>query len=248
MLGKCAIAARLIPCEDDRWVNRLVAQRACKEHPIYKGKWHDDHWLDWVFAQMVRETLSPEEFVEKNRSLRFVTFNYDRSLEHGLSNMLQGSFGARADVAEAAVKKLSIVHVYGLLGSYYQQDPTYRPYTNDATNVESLKRAARGISLIGEGRAAEDQLRLAREYIRSSDRIVFLGFGFDPTNMARLAEGGTFANKSFCACVRGLTNGELAETRRAFWPQERLTEPIVFHETSTSTNLSALREMLGFFH
>lgn len=150
---------------------------------------------------------------------RFVTFNYDRSLEAYLTAAVRARRGCSQAEAFADVDRLGIVHVYGSLGSISPSGGEHwRAFGAGWSDPEENIKSARSLSLIGDHRddrrddrfhrgaesgsldsllpnscddhteasAMKEGIGLARELAFSSDRIVFLGFGYDKRNLARI--------------------------------------------------------------
>lgn len=61
---------------------------------------------------MVGDTL--EDFA-KNK-VAFVTFNYDRCVEHFFFTSLKNSFGRSDEETAAVAKRIGVVHLHGRLG------------------------------------------------------------------------------------------------------------------------------------
>jgi hypothetical protein len=141
-------------------------------------------WLHYLFNHL----NCPFEQFGKNK-VAFITFNYDRSLEHYLFTCLYNSYGKSADECAHQLKQIPIIHLHGDLGALPWQtsdanvvrdyDPTITPGT--------LKIAASRIKIIHEDIAGRDkEFTEAKRLFSQAAQIYFLGFGYDPTNMTRL--------------------------------------------------------------
>ena len=167
-MGKLAIAAVLCGYEKaDRLFNDAI----------------DDHWYKLLWNAMLQDTASAPD-VSRN-SVRFVSFNYDRSLEEFLFEATMHTWGLSASNCAAIVAKIPIVHVYGLLGRFTKEPKGgFRTYGEELSK-EGLKLAAEEIHVIPEHR--EDKVFVeVRKWFGWAERICFLGFGFDPLNVGRL--------------------------------------------------------------
>lgn len=164
-IGKAAIAHHLIECE--------------KPDPLHA--FPDDHWYEYLWSFMAD---SLESFGENRLSI--ITFNYDRSLEYYLMTALQHSFGISWQAAEQHLKKIPIIHVYGQLGVLSESSGAdVRSYTN-AAKPAYVPIAANGIRVIDESRDDDEVFDEAFSFLCDAQRICFLGFGFDETNVRRL--------------------------------------------------------------
>lgn len=168
-LGKAAIAYLLIQREA---ADQLFHER-------------DDHWYQYLWSR-ISDSL---DSFPSNR-LRIITFNYDRSLEAYLLTALQHAFGVPEHQAASLLRHIPILHVYGQLGtlpelSWTTQQETRR-YEGDNVTPLAIAVAANGIRVIDEHRDDDEVFAQAYEYLSTSQRICFIGFGFDETNVRRL--------------------------------------------------------------
>lgn len=168
-VGKNAIATCLISCEKQEFLFRP----------------NEDHWYQYLWGRMACSHVND---FSKNK-LSIVTFNYDRSLEFYLLSALQNSFGIGEDEAAVQLKNIPIVHVYGKLGElpqFAEMGKKGRPYDSDINDHKRLAIAANGIRVIDESRNDDVVFDDAIECLKGAERICFLGFGFDETNVRRL--------------------------------------------------------------
>ncbi len=166
-IGKAAIATALIPKESQDSLFR------------------PDHGSQSLY-QYLWECLNakPRDFY-KNR-VNFITFNYDRSLEEYLSVALTNAYGLAPYEAAEILSQLTVNHVHGSLGNhpaFYRTET--RGYVSDFTESE-VRLAASQIKIIHEKVDETPELLRAREALQQSDVVVFLGFGYDSTNLRRL--------------------------------------------------------------
>jgi len=141
----------------------------------------------------------------------FITFNYDRSLEHFLLNALMCRYGAAEDTVAPLLKGIPIIHVHGDLGPLPFQTwrgDDRRDYKYDPENVD-VARAASGIKIIHGADANSPEFIKARAELECAERIYFLRFGYHPTNMERLGftKGAEFLPQSHRPTIRGTGYG-----------------------------------------
>lgn len=185
-IGRRAIANVLIRKERhkelfDNWINKWL-------DPTNK----DRHWYQLLFSKL----NSPFEEFEKNK-LKIITFNYDRSLEYFLLKSMKAKYSENdpKSVLEK-LKTIPILHMYGKLGNLpeYDSEDSPVPYDLFGSNKESVEywwrkyinKASQKIFTIHQVKEMGDVLTKAQEYINEAQRIYFLGFGYDKTNMERL--------------------------------------------------------------
>ncbi len=164
-IGKFMIAAALVPCENE---DNLFATGG------------SPGWYRLLFEKM---NCSFERFSQNQ--VRFITYNYDRSLEHFLTNALAKSYGKSLSQAYAAMRKIQIVHVHGCLGNYEVEQREGRAYLPEL-EVYAVREAARGIKIVHEDMQNTQELKDAREALGWAKQIFFVGFGYDCINIARL--------------------------------------------------------------
>lgn len=138
-----------------------------------------------------------------------ITFNYDRSLEHFLYERMRPSFGVSAEDAARIIQRIPIIHMHGQAGALPWQKPDpveawiktnplqkleapdSHPYLANATFDQNAWIIARirssGIRVMFEDHRGEGApLMQARNLLANADRIIFMGFGYDPINMRKL--------------------------------------------------------------
>lgn len=145
---------------------------------------NNDHWYGALWSAMERDLDSPT--LLRHNHIRFVTFNYDRSLEYFLHEATKHTFKLSDEAALEACQEIPILHVYGSLGGFhFEQSESTRPYmeTSDGT---ALRQAAAALRVIPEARHDDKDFETARSWFDWAERICFLGFGFDALNMERL--------------------------------------------------------------
>lgn len=202
-IGKAAIAYILLSCEKKA---KLTSDT------------NDDHWYQYLINKLAADAW--EKFDPSWLSI--VTFNYDRSLQHYLNVTLQHTYNKSLEEVLERMEKLKVVHIYGWLG-----DPVTSIQCGglrDDLMEEYVRQAMDNLVIIPEGRDDSPTVVAAQKLIASAERICFLGFGFDETNVRRLGAPECFLNqdvnnypyrslKRTIATCLGLTH---AEYRRAF--------------------------------
>ena len=98
-LGKAAIALGLIPRENHSWVFPPPDTDAPHDH--------NDNWYQYIFEKM---NAPFDQFGENQVS--FVTFNYDRSLEHFFRTAVRRSYGKSLAEADARSSRKSLLSTF----------------------------------------------------------------------------------------------------------------------------------------
>lgn len=197
-------------------------------------------WLSYLFERMDEGCRSLEEFSSNN--VTFVTYNYDRLIEHRLGNALRAKWSHVTENIEEAIEaywaKHPIVHLHGSLGSL-QSVPygSNEAWTRDSTRFDLFRRSFAGIKIIHEANGDDKEFQKARRALVDADRVFFLGFRFARNNVDRLA----FSNISYGAhvvcCRYGMTDAEVAVDILEPFKRCKLREP----ETMDADCLSTIR-------
>ena len=243
-VGKAAIAGAILPYE------ALQLQNLYAEADAPGG----GDWIGYLVQQMFGYLPSEYEY-------SFVTFNYDRLLEHRLTLAYSGFSGlSESDAWERVRNRINIVHVHGQLGKYAPAEepgavswPVPVTPTTPAVTAERMRLASDGLQLVHEKAPRVTIGVSASKLIRDADTVFFLGFGYDETNMRKLAVGrypspGHYESP-FVGTVYGLLRDEMTRARALlselfYWTADngnRIQYRQSFHELSPLGCLELLR-------
>lgn len=170
-IGKRAIALALIPKE---------REISLFSESTTKGWLPRMSWYRHLFQKM---DCRPGDFHANNIS--FITYNYDRSLEHFLTTALASNYRITHDAAWKAVMALNIIHVHGQLGAYSPIGSGNGRLYTDTFSPHELSLAAAGIQVIHEHNDTT-KIDATRKLLKNAKRICFLGFGYDLVSLERL--------------------------------------------------------------
>jgi hypothetical protein len=161
-VGKAAIALALIPYE--------------KEATLFNR----NQSVDWY--SMIVEVLRKDIESLQNKKISFVTFNYDRSLDHYLFTQLREFLNLSLDDSNAVMKKIPIVHIYGQIGSLpWQGGQNIREYESKV-NESIIQTAMQDLLVIHEANKVQNNFEEAQKLFQLCDRIIFLGYGYHEAN------------------------------------------------------------------
>ena len=167
-IGRCAIAQTLIRFENE---GHLFSETA--DHV-------ENNWYYHLFKLM---NSSFNDFHENN--VTFITFNYDRSLEHFLFTALKHTYSKDDKQTEGKLSGLNIIHVHGVLGDLPWQTAEGRSYRSHCPS-EMLLKSAEKIRIMSDDIADVHFLKYAWQKLNEAELICCLGFGYDSANMDRL--------------------------------------------------------------
>jgi hypothetical protein len=164
-VGRLSIASALLPAESDG-------------HLHASGGTGDSDWYRSLWLRLTDGLTEKEQLAHNN--VRFITFNYDRSLERYLHLTAAAAFGLSMDQAYQLVERLFPTHVYGALGKYRATNGDYS-YGGDSP---MFQQAADGLLVMPNARPDADPA--LEDAFGWAQQVFFIGFSFDPMNCARL--------------------------------------------------------------
>ena len=191
-IGKVATACVLLPHESEE---RIFGRNA-------------SNWYEYFFNKL---NAKFEEF-DKN-SVAIITFNYDRSLEYYLLTALRHSYGKSSEECSHRLGSIPIVHLYGQLGDLPLLGNDGIEF-GSRLNTDVVRKAAAGIQIIHEDVAKNPQFQRAHRLLNKAERVCFLGFGYDQTNLERLAGYTPPPKQGVIGSAKGLTNRECSIIRQ----------------------------------
>lgn len=152
-------------------------------------------WFRYLWRHLHKQREAMAQFVS------FVTFNYDRSLEHAFVNAIRHA--GNLEVVPAAALP-TIVHVYGSLGEYpfLELGENARAYAAPSS-AANIRRSSDSINVISEKNSVSQFPAQAQRLLEKAKRIVFLGFGYDEDNLRVLR----FTRKESCVAAACRVSG-----------------------------------------
>ncbi len=194
-IGKINIAAHLIIHEDDTRLRQAAG-----------------NWYMYLYDRL----KTSFEHIDQNK-ISFITFNYDRSLEQFMFEAIRYGFGKSINECTDKLNNIPIVHLYGQLDPLPWQDQNGREYSQRKDVIKRLRSAPNNIKLISDERdiAKSNEFQKAYSIIKDAERIYFLGFSFDETNLERLSIN-LMKSKGVISTAIGLEPAKLRWVKRHF--------------------------------
>lgn len=148
--------------------------------PLFQG----GDWYFYLYNRLIEGLVGQNALPDfSDGKIVFITFNYDRSLEHFLYVALRNSFTEISeDQIVQSLKKLKILHVYGQIAPLKWQNPNDYIEYKQQTDELLLQRAANNIRTIYEEKQNPELIE-AQSLLKQAKRIFFLGFGYAQENM-----------------------------------------------------------------
>lgn len=165
----------------------------------------EETWLYWL-GQLFTAGLPRSQLEAAFRNVTFVSFAYDRSLEHFLPFALSMAYGMHLREAQDIVSRnLLVYHPYGVVGRLPWQagQDAHAEWagSDQAWNIQAI---AGQIRTHAERVADRDYVARLRRSIAEAKRIVFLGFGYHPQNLDLLFDRTISHNPEVLASVHGV--------------------------------------------
>jgi hypothetical protein len=206
ILSKVGIAQTLLGVEE-----KFIVERS-------NNKDGNSDWFEYLFAKMCDGVGKPNHFFRDN-NISFITFNYDRLLEHKFFNALKYSFNIKDDSEILdMVQAMPTYHVYGSLGEYSP---------NSFGQINHWDRAFKAIQTIHE--AIEEHsaaVQLAKKELEQAEKICLLGFGYHKENIELLDLPRVIEeiDSNVVACRFGVTDEEMRRVTLSNRIRERKLE------------------------
>lgn len=179
-------------------VGKLGIALALRKRAVFGGLFHkwdeadvnqidiDDNWYEYLWVRLTDGVTKENVARFGENKLRIVTFNYDTSLEQYLFTALRNAYGLDDVRAMELLAKIPIHHVYGRL-----------TFGTNELCPDQMKYGVGGLDLISDDAGCIqviDEMRIDSsptlercfDALVNAERILFLGFGFDSVNVARL--------------------------------------------------------------
>jgi hypothetical protein len=146
-----------------------------------------------------------------NRNVSFITFNYERSLEHYLERALVHSNNAEKHV-HRFLGRDNFIHVHGQLGLLPWQGDGGRTYS-EKLDAAGLKTAADGIMLPHED-LGDVNARITAA-VERAEIVCVCGFGFHAANVTRSQLKALVRRKIIFITIQGMPAEAVQATRLA---------------------------------
>lgn len=211
---------------DNLWLSRMgklaIILRIFAAEQQHKRKGVLDEKQNW-YKLLLRELLGgigdKDDFIErfKLNNATIITFNYDRSLDHTLFNAFYNGFdGITTDEVIEQMKHVPIIHMHGQVMNLPWQElvPQYGLTYGSSVNAASaiMSRMIENIQIAQDPYENPDHAKV-KTAMAKAKYIFFLGFGYDPDNLAKLALSEVRLHGNIIGTAYGLRGGERGRAR-----------------------------------
>ena len=149
---------------------------------VAEDDWYAELWTEYMLTTRIDD-------IPSNR-VTFVTFNYDRSLEHFLFQKLKSTFRSESEAKIAAIANtIEIVHVHGQVGFLPWQNNGKQGHVRDYVAEGSwhvAKVFSEQIKIVSEMESFPVNYGRACQMMYAAEHVYFLGFGYHEENLKRL--------------------------------------------------------------
>jgi hypothetical protein len=159
------------------------------------------------FTKILTEGVAKSEVNSIFENVGFVSFNYDRCIEHYVFNALKSYYGIQNEEAREALKKMEIHHPYGQLGRLPWQQ-TSLPIHDFGSEDMNLLEVFKQIKTFNERIQEDHELQKIKKLFSEAEMIVFLGFAFHKQNMEILNPSSNCKAKRIFATAFGVSNSD----------------------------------------
>jgi hypothetical protein len=212
LIGKFLILHHILQAENDsKFLEEMKPE----------NKKQDWYWYLYnEMSKYPKGEINPVLFLENK--IKFITFNYDRSLENFLFKCYSNGhdFTSFGTTALELFKTICIKHVYGKVAKFdweREGEELCIGYKGYRQNYHTLNTLKDNIHLIDE-RSSKKNMELGK-LIMNAERIFFLGFSYADENLEML-EIPKVLNKGqwIFGTAFGMTENEIKKIRAKFSP------------------------------
>lgn len=169
-------------------------------------------WYSYLFRKMTEDLIDPESYDNfDGNQVTFITFNYDRSLEHFLYESLSNAFSsAPTKNIINQLRRIQIFHVYGVVDKLLWQGGS-TAYRSDY-GMSAIEEMKNNIRLIHERTRLD--IRAMEVAMHNASRFYFLGFGYAEENLNILGVRKVFnGDQKIYGTAVGFSDKEISQKR-----------------------------------
>lgn len=203
LCGKLAITRAILEAESRS--NLYIDEHQSNASLDYRR--FQDTWYVKLM-QLLTEGRRKRDIDKIFKNVSFISFNYDRCIEHFLYHALQTYYSLPPDESAALVNMLPIYHPYGTVGMLPWQDrPGIVPYGGNSHGDDILSLSAQ-IKTFSERVEDEPSIAEMHRIVQEAEVAVFLGFGFHPQNLELLKPSDASEARHIYATAIGISQND----------------------------------------
>lgn len=242
-MGKMGIAACILAAEQSSHIRVDPDKNQGLNFSTLKPHWHS------TFTKMLLEGLTVDNTETMFEKVGFITFNYDRCIEHYLTHALVNQLRIRLEQAQFLVNRLRIIHPYGQIGKlpWQTQDGKGTAY-GEVVEPRNLIPIAQQIKTFTERVDDDDMLARMHSLIAEAEMIVYLGFSYGDMNMELMKIRGEADQRHILGTSLGLSlsNKHVIERdiRQAMGPSSIAVTSLELADMTCNDLLSAYQRFI----
>lgn len=194
----------------------------------------NEDWYSYLFDRLTNEFTNPDQYIITHNKIKFITFNYDRSLEHYFYDSMTNSFSEiDKGIIEHEVNKIKIIHMFGTISPLPWQEDGGLIYGKEKVlfaNADNLN--------IIYSKTEEPVIIEAKELIRKAKNIFFLGFGYAKENLELLDFPQILQpDQKVFGTTYGFISKEVRDIKEKYFITEEIPEKNIVLEDCNSLDL-----------
>jgi len=205
LCGKLAIVRSILEAER----NSLLFVDEREAYPALNFNGLNDTWYK-SFMQILTEGRRKENLNQLFEDICFITFNYDRCIEHFLFHAVKNYYRVKPDEAAEILQGLKILHPYGMVGHMqWQSEKVSTPF---GANVSGRKLLSLAEQIKTYTERVEDEAATTEmhQVVQDAEIVVFLGFAFHQQNMGLIKPTAKCNAKRVFATARNISKSDCA--------------------------------------
>lgn len=230
--GKVAIITSILQAEQTSAFLEDLTDREKTKKEV------NDDWMWHLYTKLTRKLNQVKSIFQLDLGdISFVTFNYDRSLEYFLYNSFKNGFNYDkiGGDPKGLMDKITIEHVYGKavdLPWESKESNSGLEYKLFNTGSKNISNWTKNIRVIYD--RVSKSLGNVYNKIKYADKIFFLGFGYDITNLDLLGFPGILSqDQKIFGTAYGLFQEEIDEIKMFFSPAKLHNAPTILNSNCT---------------
>jgi hypothetical protein len=208
MVGKMAIVNAILKAER---ASKIAVERDTDQIDFrsIEPSWHS------TFCKMLLENVQRKDAGGLFDNVSFVTFNYDRCIEHYMVHALKNYLRLAWEEAQNLAKSLTIIHPYGKVGNLPWESKSQASLEfGGLLDPTQFWPFASQIRTFTEREDDDSVLESMHKLILEAERIVFLGFSYGDMNMELLSTRGMGAPKKVIGTAFNVSEPNLRDIKR----------------------------------
>ncbi|MGP4692557.1 hypothetical protein [Agrobacterium cavarae] len=208
-MGKVGIAASILDAERSSSISGIDGGHHILDFSKAPDSWHN------TFCKMLTENVRLKDLDRIFDNVSFITFNYDRCIEHYLVMWLMTYMRLTYQDACNICKNLTVFHPYGQVGALpWQSSDGIGVQFGIGADEYNLVQTSKSIKTFTERVDDESMLSQIRNAISEGQNIIYLGFAYGQMNMDLMKLENLGPSKRIYGTVLNMSESNITEVSR----------------------------------